>query len=81
VKVSPELARWLPAILGDSVREAVEAAPADDAGWLTLTLPFESLEAARSRLLGWGGAVEVLEPEALRRSVADFAEQIVARYA
>jgi len=80
VRVSPDLARWLPSILGDSIREAIEAVPADDVGWLTLTLPFESLEAARARLLGWGGAVEVLAPEALRRSVADFAEQIVARY-
>jgi hypothetical protein len=28
-----------------------------------------------------GGAVEVLEPEALRRSMADFAARIIERYA
>ena len=35
---------------------------------------------ARSRLLGLGRAVEVLEPEPLRRSLIDFAEQIVGFY-
>jgi predicted DNA-binding transcriptional regulator YafY len=49
-------------------------------GWLTVTLPFESLHEARERLLGFGGAVEVVEPVALRESVVDFGRQIVARY-
>ena len=41
---------------------------------------FESLESARTAILPLGRAVEVLEPEALRRSVADFAEQTAAVY-
>lgn len=41
---------------------------------------FESLENARRAILPLGGAVEVLEPEALRRSVADFAGQTAALY-
>jgi predicted DNA-binding transcriptional regulator YafY len=45
-----------------------------------LALSFESFEAARRDLLGWGGAVEVLEPESLRLSLADYASQILARY-
>jgi predicted DNA-binding transcriptional regulator YafY len=49
-------------------------------GWVTLELPFESFIAARTRLLGLGRAVEVLEPEALRKSLIDFAEQIVGFY-
>lgn len=44
--------------------------------WVVLTVPFESFEAARTRLLGWGSAVEVLAPMALRLSVMDFAEQV-----
>jgi predicted DNA-binding transcriptional regulator YafY len=52
----------------------------DKNGWQTLTLTFESLEAARARILGYGGAVEVLEPLALRRSVMDFAAQTLSRY-
>jgi len=49
-------------------------------GWITLTLSFERLEVARERILSLGRAIEVLEPEALRQSVADFAAQIVALY-
>lgn len=41
---------------------------------------FESLEAARRLLLGLGRAVEVLEPEALRDSMRDYAEQILSVY-
>jgi predicted DNA-binding transcriptional regulator YafY len=52
----------------------------DGDGWVTLDLPFESFVAARSRLLGLGRAVEVLEPESLRKSLVDFAEQIVLFY-
>jgi predicted DNA-binding transcriptional regulator YafY len=35
---------------------------------------------ARSALLPYGSAVEVLAPEALRRSVIDFAEQTLSVY-
>jgi predicted DNA-binding transcriptional regulator YafY len=45
-----------------------------------LELFFESLEAARERILGFGRGVEVLEPPALRGSVLDYAEQIVGLY-
>jgi len=41
---------------------------------------FESLEEALSRLLGFGGAIEVIGPRALRRSIRDYAEQVVSRY-
>jgi predicted DNA-binding transcriptional regulator YafY len=49
-------------------------------GWVTLDLPFESFVTARTRLLGLGRAVEVLSPEPLRKSLVDFAEQIVDFY-
>jgi predicted DNA-binding transcriptional regulator YafY len=42
---------------------------------------FESLEDARARCLSLGYAVEVLEPEALRKSISDYAEQIRRIYA
>lgn len=45
-----------------------------------VTLDFEYLEQARTLLLGLGAAVEIIAPEALRRSVADFADQICALY-
>jgi predicted DNA-binding transcriptional regulator YafY len=97
VRVAPDLVPWLPQYFGEPIREEVarsqrgraqsrpaqgaEAGSPDPAGWLTVTLPFESLYEARERLLGFGGAVEVVAPVALRQSVADFARQIVSRYA
>ena len=73
----PDLARYFGATAG----AAAVAAPRDEQGWATLTLTFDSLEAARAQLLELGGAVEVLAPAPLRRSMADFAAQIVALYA
>jgi predicted DNA-binding transcriptional regulator YafY len=80
VRLAPDLLPALPQYFGERVRATLAgAAPAPD-GWVTLTLPFESFFAARTRLLGFGRAVEVLEPEALRKSLIDFAEQIVGYY-
>ena len=52
----------------------------DAEGWTTGTLLFETFEQARARLLSYGGAVEVLEPEAIRCSVMDYAEEIIQIY-
>ena len=41
---------------------------------------FEALPEARSRLLGFGTNVEVLEPQDLRDSLADFASRIAEFY-
>lgn len=80
-RVSPEFLGYLPHIFGESIRAVIEqASPPDAAGWVTLILPFQSLEAARDRLLGFGRAVEVLEPLALRKSMQDFAGQIASVY-
>ena len=54
--------------------------PDGQSEWTVLTVPFESFEAARTRLLGWGSVVEVLAPLALRLSVMDFAEQVARVY-
>jgi predicted DNA-binding transcriptional regulator YafY len=81
VRIAPDLAPYLPQYFGERVRDTIaQAGPPDAQGWITLTLPFETLEAARDRILGFGRAAKVLEPEALRRSVLDFATQIVALY-
>lgn len=53
----------------------------DSSGWWLCTLAFENLIAARSHLLSWGNAVEVIEPEPLRASMQDFAQQITMVYA
>jgi len=48
--------------------------------WVPMTVRFFFLEEARRALLALGGAVEVIAPEALRRSIQDFAEQIMKLY-
>jgi predicted DNA-binding transcriptional regulator YafY len=81
VRVSPQLAPFLSLYLGDSVTaQVVTADPPDDQGWTRLTLMFETLEQARRHILGFGAAIEVLEPEPLRLSVIDFARQIAEFY-
>lgn len=81
IRVSREALPMLAEYVGDRARRQLTRTLTPDAdGWVTLELPFESLIAARSRLLGLGRAVEVLEPESLRKSLIDFAEQIVAFY-
>lgn len=41
---------------------------------------FDNLSSARTFILGMGNSIEVLEPEPLRWSVADFARQVLTRY-
>jgi len=80
-RVSPGLLPLLPLYFGDRIRAQIASAgPPDGDGWITLTLPFERIETARERILGFGRAVEVLAPEALRLSVIDFARQIAGFY-
>lgn len=81
VRISPDALPRLGEYVGERARSALaQTHIPDEEGWITLELPFESFIAARSSLLGLGRAVEVLEPDSLRRSVLDFAEQIVAFY-
>jgi predicted DNA-binding transcriptional regulator YafY len=81
VRLAPALIPYLPRYLDEQVADLLaRAEPADAEGWVTATLPFESFEAAREHILGLGSAAEVLAPDALRRSVADFAAQTLSRY-
>lgn len=67
---------------GQRLQRAPECAGAPDgAGWVTLSLAFESEVVARSHLLGYGADVEVLDPPELRASLIDVAAEIVAFYA
>jgi predicted DNA-binding transcriptional regulator YafY len=81
VQVSSELIDYLPQLTGQPRAEILsEVEPPDDKGWVRMTLRFENLETARARLLALGGAIEIVEPLALRRSVLDFAHQTVQRH-
>jgi len=81
VRIAPETLPLLAEYIGDRARGQLSQSQIPDPdGWVTLDLPFDSFIAARSRLLGLGRAVEVLEPETLRKSLVDFAKQIVDFY-
>ena len=81
LRISPDLLPVLPLYFGHRVQDRFAQSGAPDAdGWQVITLPFESLEAARDRILDFGSAAEVLEPIALRRSILDYAEQIAQFY-
>lgn len=80
-RVSTALIDHSPRFFGEHTQELVaQAGPADEQGYVTLNLPFESFESARTRILGLGRAIEVLEPLSLRMSVIDFAHQIDELY-
>jgi predicted DNA-binding transcriptional regulator YafY len=82
LRIAPALRSGVRQHFGDVISEQIiETGSPDDHGWTSLTVGFESLHDARARILGVGGAVEVLKPEPLRRSVLDFAGRIVDLYA
>jgi len=82
LRVAPDAIPTLPYILGDWVQALIKkAGPADAQGWITLSLLFDGLPEARSRLFGLGTVIEILEPQELRDSLADFAAGIATLYA
>lgn len=81
VLVIPSLAERLPLLLENNQPDLLNTPPAfTQTGWQAITLEFSSFETARTQLLGFGAAVEVLEPLALRISLADHAQQITRLY-
>ena len=81
VRVAPGFVPELARRFGQQVHEKIaQAGPPNGDGWVQLELAFASFEDARDRILGFGRGVEVLAPQALHRSVLDYAEQIVDLY-
>ncbi len=56
------------------------AGPPGPDGWVTVTLPVESLDVAYGQLLSLGPELEVLEPAELRTRFADAAERLHSLY-
>ncbi|MGW2636328.1 helix-turn-helix transcriptional regulator [Streptomyces sp. NPDC001348] len=82
VRLSAEGVRRLPyAVDPVSARDAtLPVGPADDDGWLTLTLRVESEEVAHAQLTALGPEVQVLAPESLRARFALDARRLAALY-
>ena len=77
IRISPELTPYITEPSWGIHYQIIELKPQiDSLGWRRCTLAYENLTSARSHLLGWGNAVEVIEPDALRVTMQDFAEQI-----
>ena len=85
-QVSPQMYLDLPLYLGEHLAEGHDQHWEEDwqaaaaVEWRPVTLHFDSFEEARTKLLGLGAGVEVMTPVALRRSLLDFAQQVVIRY-
>lgn len=80
VRITPQLLDML-VLFKDPLIPVDQGKPELDAGgWVPLTLHFDTFENARQRLLGFGGAVEILAPQSLRESVTDFARQTLSVY-
>ena len=82
LRADATVAPLLPQLLGEWIHSVLaQSAQPNPDGSLHFTLTFESLEHARTRILGFGPVVEVIEPPELRRSVIAFAQDIAAYYA
>ncbi|MFJ4408565.1 helix-turn-helix transcriptional regulator [Streptomyces sp. NPDC088910] len=82
VRIAPALLSALPDRLDAALVRAVEtsAGPPDADGWVTATVPLESVELAVPVLLSLGPDIEVLGPEELRRAIAERAAAVLDRY-
>jgi len=82
VRFSPQALDRLPDLVGEEVRAAVaENGTADAAGWVTATVPIESLIHAEGQFLRFGAEVEVLEPARLRSRLVAAARAMAELYA
>ena len=68
-----------PATVMEAVRRT--ESPADAHGWVTATVPIESLTHAESEFLKLGCDVEVVEPAELRDRLAATSRALAALYA
>ncbi len=81
VKVKSHFILMLPILYGEGVHALIERAGLpDDDGCVTITLTFESYEAALSHTLSLGTGAEVIEPEEMRRAILDMASRVVDQY-
>jgi len=82
VRVDPAQLGLLDTLVGGTTLHQAEQLPdgGDPEGWMRLRLEIDWPEDAAARLVGMGGALEVVEPAELRDRVADLARGSLARH-
>ncbi len=82
IRLSPAGRDRLPDVMSAVVQQAVAqtATPTDQAGWITATVPIESLVHAETEFLKLGAEVEVLAPAELRIRIAATVRRLAALY-
>jgi len=81
IRASGRIANRLHYFLDDGIQQTLrQVGDPDEGGWITVDLEFDYLDQARTTLFRLGGAIEVLEPIALRYSMKDYANQILNLY-
>lgn len=79
LRVAPRALSMLERLPADIV-EPLRAAPPDRHGFRTADVPIESVDFAAAQLLMLGDGIEVLEPAALRKAIAQRAQRVVSLY-
>lgn len=82
LRVPPKSGLLLAQVFGEGIVNSLltSSPPEDTAGHATIALTFDSIESACRQLLGFGTAVEVLAPEALRQMLHEQASQTAYQY-
>ncbi len=81
LRITPEIAVLLPLLWGEGIRKRLdEAAKSPINGWLEAMFTFESIESARTNIMGLGTQAEVIEPLELREAIAEMAQAIAGFY-
>ena len=81
IKVNPELFKNLDFYLGENIEYQIsETNQRDETGWKEVSILFDNFIQARKYILSLGRAAQVLEPEPLKLSIIDYAEQILDSY-
>lgn len=80
IRLSPEGQKLLPTVSVVAAEAVAATGALDRSGWTMAEIPIESVADATRQLLHLGAEVEVLEPPALRASIAEVAERVAALY-
>lgn len=74
-RVRSDMIDWLPYFISWHY-ELINEDDIEIEGWKQVRFYFDNLQQARTQILGLGSAIEVIQPESLRKSIIDYAKII-----